>query len=214
MFYTAFCLLLASVGIGVAIFAVWGVFLLAPAFGLLETTPALLGLDSPHCLQFLSGVAVGAAAHHYRLRAKPTLLLWALGAVVAAVAFEVYGPLGQHTAVGRLTLGLASALLLATLVALENEGALRTPAWLARMGAVSYSIYLGHILFINITYRALLKAGLYHQLPEPLVLAMAILAALTATVLIGLYIELPLVKTLKAIGSAPAISTRAPSKSV
>jgi peptidoglycan/LPS O-acetylase OafA/YrhL len=118
-------------------------------------------------------------------------------AFFAAVIFEVYGPFDRHSEAGRIVLGLASAAVLATLVALENDNAIRTPQWLARLGSVSYSIYLGHILFINLTYMALLKAGLYHALPEVVVFMVAVGVALIATALIGFSVELPLVNALK-----------------
>lgn len=126
-----------------------------------------------------------------------TVLIVTLLAFAAAVVFELHGPYKRHSEQGRIVLGLASAAVLMTLVALENKKTLTTPDWLARIGSVSYSIYLGHIIFINLTYMALLKLGLYHSLPEVFVFATAVCVALGVTVLIGLYVELPLVLTLK-----------------
>jgi exopolysaccharide production protein ExoZ len=196
VFYLAFALLLVSARIGAGVFVAWGLFVLARALGLAQIDLPL-HLGNAHCLEFLFGVAVGASARRYVLRASPTLLIAVLVALVAAVVFEVYGPFGRHAAAGRLALGLASAGVLAGLVALEDSGALRPPAWLASMGSASYSIYLGHSLFINTTYVVLLKLGLYHALPEGLVFIVAVCAALSATYLIGIYVELPLVRALK-----------------
>jgi exopolysaccharide production protein ExoZ len=196
VFYVAFCLLLINARIGTGIFIAWGVYVLAHALDLVQFKLPLQ-LSNAHCLQFLCGVMVGAAARRHVMRASPSMLVAALLAFFAAVVFEVYGPFDRHSEEGRIALGLASAAVLATLVALENEQAIRTPVWLARLGSVSYSIYLGHILFINLTYMALLKAGLYHALPEVVVFMLAVGVALISTALIGLYVELPLVNALK-----------------
>jgi len=116
---------------------------------------------------------------------------------VLATLFEVYGPFERHSGPGRIALGLAAAFVLATLVGLERQQLLKTPAWLARMGSVSYTIYLGHILFINSTYMVLLKIGLYHALPESLVYVIAVTVALFGTILLGVFVELPMVGALK-----------------
>ena len=200
LFYVAFCLLLFNARLGAAVFITWGVAVLAVALGFISVQLPL-SLGSAHCLQFLFGVAVGAAARRYSLSATPAILAVVLVAFIAAVVFEVYGPVGRHSPAGRIMLGLASAAVLATLVALENKHMLHTPAWLARMGSVSYSIYLGHILFINTTYVILLKMNVYHALPEFMVFLTAIVVALSATTLIGLYVELPLVRSLRNYGS-------------
>lgn len=203
VFYLAFCLLLFNVRLGAALFLGWGALVLARALGWIELSlPFKLG--DAHCLEFLFGVAVGALARRRALNAPLWLLPAVLVLFVAAALFEVFGPFGRHAPAGRLALGLASAALLATLVALERGEALRTPIWLARIGSVSYSIYLGHILFINLTYMVLLKLGLYHRLPEALVYSIALAVALTATILIGLWIELPLVRALKDWRRSPA----------
>ena len=196
VFYAAFCALLANARAGVLLFVAWGGFVLARVAGLV-TADLPLNLGNPHCLQFLFGVAVGAAARRFRLRASAGVLVLAVCGWVAAVALESYGPFGRHAAAGRIALGLAAAVILAALVALENARAIRVPAWLARIGSVSYSIYLGHILFINLTYALLLKLGLYHKLPELLVYLIALSVALGATMLIGFRVELPLVRCLK-----------------
>ena len=196
LFYFAFCVLLVNLRIGTVVFVTWGGYVLARALGLVNVELPLR-LGNAHCLEFLFGVAVGMIARRYALRTTAATLTAILLLFVAAVVFEVYGPLGRHTDAGRIVLGLVSAMLLATLVAAENGRALRTPRWLARMGSVSYTIYLGHILFINLTYMALLKLGLYHALPEVMVFAIAVCVSLTATIMIGLYVELPLVRVLK-----------------
>ena len=196
VFYIAFCLLLVSARLGALVFGAWGLFVLARAFNLVHVELPL-SLGSAHCLQFLFGVAVGVAGRRYQMRAPVMALVPVLVAFIAAVVFEVYGPFDRHSAEGRIALGLTSAAILATLVALENGRQLHTPAWLAHMGSVSYSIYLLHGLVLNIAYMAMLKFGIYHALPEVLAFGIAVGAALAVTTLVGKVIELPLVDALK-----------------
>jgi len=196
VFYVAFCLLLISARIGAVVFGAWALVVLAKALGLFQADLPL-GLSNAHCLQFLMGVAVGMVARRVPLRAPLWLLLPVTLVFVGAVIFEVYGPFSRHGPEGRIALGLAAAAVLVTLVALEKNQSIYTPKWLAYMGSVSYSIYLGHIIFVNLTYSILLKIGMYHILPETIVMIVAIFFALSATTLIGRYVELPLVKILK-----------------
>lgn len=207
IFYTVFCILLVHARLGAAVFSAWALYIVAHALGWVGALP--LQLANPHCLQFLFGVAVGVLARRHPLKASKGALVAVILFAVAGVVFEVYGPYGKHSAIGRVVLGLASAAILATLVALENRRALVTPQWLYRMGSVSYSIYLGHIVFINLTFWMLARFGLYHALPEALVFTLAVAVALAATFVIGRVVELPLVGLLKdrcfgAAGEAPA----------
>lgn len=205
MFYTAFAFLFLGRRLGPVVFVIWGVLILGQTLGM----PGLdlpLNLGNAHCLQFLLGVGVGALARTHEIVASNRLLLIVLLVMPIAVLFELYGPFGRHAAEGRIALGLASAALIFCLVGLENHGAIRTPGWLADMGSVSYSIYLGHPLFINLSYMILLKLGLYHALPELGVFIFAVGVALAITVLIGRGIELPLVLVMRNAGRRPRVA--------
>lgn len=205
MFYTAFAVLFAGRRLGAVIFATWGGLILAQTLGM----PGLdlpLNLGNAHCLQFLLGVGVGVLARKHRIVASNRLFAAVLLLVPMAVLFELYGPFGRHAAEGRIALGLASAALIFCLLGFENRGAIRTPGWLASMGSVSYSIYLGHPLFINLSYMVLLKLGLYHALPEVAVFALAVGVALTVTISIGRMIELPLVSLMRNVWRRPRVA--------
>lgn len=196
IFYIVFCLILVNGKLGWAILSIWSVLLLGKVFGVFYfELPA--NLDNAHCLQFLIGVFIGYLARRFSFPVIPGGRILALFFMVAAILFEVYGPFHRHTAEGRLAMGLATAYVLVTLVALENAKLISTPAWLAEMGAVSYSIYLAHTLFINLIYMVLLKFGLYHALPEIFVFVTAIVVAVAITAFLGRYVELPMVSLLK-----------------
>lgn len=196
VFYLAFCLLLISARAGTLLFSVWGIFLLARAFGF-TAIELPLNLGNAHCIQFLIGVLVGVGTQRHRCQVPRKALAAALFLFAAAVVFEVYGPFGRHAPAGRIALGLASGAVLAVLVFLENARALSTPKWLARMGSVSYTIYLGHIMFIGVVYSALLKLGIYHSLPEAITYLLAVGIAISVTYTIGLFVEIPLVGLLR-----------------
>jgi peptidoglycan/LPS O-acetylase OafA/YrhL len=196
MFYLSFCLLLVNARAGTAVFAAWAVAVLVQSSGMVDLKlPASLG--NAHCLQFLLGVATGAAARRYQFGASHLALAAAVAALAVAAVLETWVLPGRHSALGRLMLGVASAALLAVLCGLERQRAIRTPGWLVFMGSTSYSIYLGHILFLVIAYAVLLRLGLYHRMPEWAVYCTGLASALAATMLIGRYVELPLVRALK-----------------
>lgn len=199
LFYLAFCILLANTRIGTLLFATWAAIVVGNALGIIHLLLPF-NLSNAHCFEFLIGVLVGVAARRYTLHTSRKILLVSLLLFIAATAFEVYGPLPRHSPEGRLVLGLASALILSALVGLERLQSICTPNWMARIGSASYSIYLGHILLISIFYMLLLKAGLYHELPEPILYFGAVAFALAGTFLIGIYVETPLVRSLKEAG--------------
>ncbi|WP_416761141.1 acyltransferase family protein [Roseateles sp. So40a] len=193
LFYLSFCALLLHLRAGLALYGLWAVLVVAQAFGALPGEPLPLKLGDPHCLQFLMGVAVGLIARRAALplwrhqRAAVALIF------VGAVLYERLGPSGAHAFGGRVALGLASALVLATLVAWERRAPVRVPAVLTQLGAASYSLYLGHCLLINIALALLVKAGIYRALPEALTFCFAVAFAVAGCWLIGRWIELPVV---------------------
>jgi len=204
LFYLSFCVLLLHLRGGLALYALWAALVVAQAFGQL---PAALPwkLGDPHCLQFLMGVATGLMARRATLPLVRGQWLLAAAAFVAAVLYERLGPQGPHAFGGRVALGLASALVLATLVAMERRRPVRVPALLVQLGAASYSLYLAHCLLINIVLASMAKVGLYHALPEALIFSIAVLAAVTGGWLIGRCLELPVVAWLRRRRSPPAV---------
>lgn len=196
MFYFVFCVLLLNVRVGTAIFVAWAAYIVAHALGWVSMELPF-NLGKIQCLQFLFGIVVALVVRRYSLRMSLWMLPAAVMAFALAVVVEMSGPWAPHSAPGAVLLGLGAAAVLLVLAGLERQKALRTPAWLVRMGAVSYSIYLGHILFINTTYWVLLKLRIYHALPEPVVYGVGVAVGIGCAMLIGRYVEMPLVNLLK-----------------
>jgi peptidoglycan/LPS O-acetylase OafA/YrhL len=145
------------------------------------------------------GVGVGLAVRRFRFKKIGWVaLVISVGCFAGAVVFErtVVVP---HQGAGRIALGLASAAILLCLVELERKEAIVTPRLLYLLGSVSYSVYLAHPIFINIIYSVLLKLGLYHRLPEFAIFLMGSLGSILFAVMIGLFVERPLVVRLKPV---------------
>ena len=216
LFYLAFCVVLLHRRLGLGLLAAWATYLLANIAGLV-TADLPLQLGNAHCLQFLLGVGVALLARSGALNgtlvASRATLIFAMASFAAAVVFEMTGPQGLHSDYGRLALGIASAMVLATLTALEQSAAtaplantnaaprtirpLACPTWLVKFGSASYSVYLAHILLASITYTVLLRLGLYHRLPELAAYGIALAVALGGATAIGYLVELPTVAWLK-----------------
>jgi exopolysaccharide production protein ExoZ len=200
MFYVLFAPLLANRRLGFMLLGGWAALILLR--WRMPSLPNAAGLLNAHSLQFLFGVVLGLSA---RQPWFPTLrsrwLLPALALLVASVWLEraVWTP---HSPAGRVALGLASAAVLGCLIGIErHDMLLRTPAWLAQLGAVSYSVYLGHITILGVVYMGLNQLGLYHRLPEWLVFVIGAGTALAVTVQIGLRVELPMIRRLRGLVS-------------
>lgn len=206
MFYATFCLLLLHRVVGFTAYVMWGVAVLVAAAQWLPAsfTPWVHSTLSAHCAQFLFGIVTAFAALRWQLRPRRWLLGAAVLAFAAAAALEQLGFVVAHGAAGRVLLGLASAALLFVMVNLERSGGMKAPPLLARLGAVSYSLYLAHCLLINIALMLLAKAGIYRSLPEAVVFAFAVTVAVVGSWWIGHKVELPMVGWLRQRASGRA----------
>ena len=154
----------------------------------------------PLTLEFIAGFLL-----HELMARQPSLrwVPWLATAALFAIAIALYQQLGvfhpsglaglYHAPERALLWGGFSVCLVAAAVRLEGAGK-RPLAWARRLGDASYSIYLGHILLIQLFLRAHASLGL-STWPKPL-LALLVLAAIV--VLLQLYylaIERPLYVT-------------------
>lgn len=193
LFYLMFALLILQRSLGLALLGTWGVLLAGRIAGW-HNLELPFNLGSAHCLQFLAGAVLGYALQ----RGEWKWPLWsfplACFGIVLATVFEVYGPYPRHSDAGRLALGLASVAMIASLVAAERAGRWGIPRAMVALGSVSYSVYLGHIVFINLTFMLLLKAGLYHRLPESMIFGLGVVVSVGVSTCIGLWVEKPMMR--------------------
>lgn len=133
-------------------------------------------------LEFLFGIFAGWCYLEGKMRRPWMLLLVAAACVVAFLAF------GSQDA--RALFGLGLAALLLPLVRLETEGGLRVPAFLVRMGAESYALYLLHLPILMVGVRV---CAALHVPPLAVVAALA-LAAVAASKLFYRFYERPILR--------------------
>lgn len=195
MFYFLFCAQLANRLIGGLLITAWAVAILYRIEGNDVVIPG--GLLSSHSLQFIMGITIGVAVRKWDFQyVNLKWLILACISFIGAIYLET-NLTTAHGDTGRIALGLTSSALLFCLVELEKKNKIKTPRLLYIFGSVSYSVYLSHIIFINVIYMVLLKTGLYHRLPEIFVFLIGVSGAIACAICIGFVVELPLVKKLK-----------------
>jgi exopolysaccharide production protein ExoZ len=130
---------------------------------------------------------------------------WAAGAVLFALAIAVYQRLGLfhpsglaglfHAPERAVLWGGFSVCLVAAAVRLERAG--RTPApWLTPLGDASYSIYLGHILLIQLFLQLDARVGEV-SLPKSLAFAAVFVSLVLLLWLYYRWVERPLYSTVR-----------------
>lgn len=111
---------------------------------------------NPILLEFAFGVIVGAIYRYCRL---PTPLLTAI-ALLSSAALGWQLSFRISPAHGFAGWGITVAPLFLSLLMLEKNSAMRTPAWLAWIGNLSYSLYLAHLVVINVVTATMFELGL------------------------------------------------------
>jgi len=151
-FYAMFVPLLFSRRIGVGVLGLWLALILLfhQSRGAGGATFFSVAFDLLN-LEFFMGMAVALLWRRLSLRAA----IAALGLGLAAL---VLGAMSAHRGwidgyLPSFCFGLASALLLLGLVALEGLGKLRAPGWLSRLGDASYTTYLLHTTILSLLLR-------------------------------------------------------------
>ncbi len=111
---------------------------------------------SPFCLEFLAGCLL--AAGYRRVRPAP---LWLLGGFLVLLAAGVYVQeavvmeslaKGFHRPYRVLLFGGAAFFLVWAMLAWEQQGRIWAPGYGVFLGAISYSLYLCHIIFLDLVY--------------------------------------------------------------
>jgi exopolysaccharide production protein ExoZ len=136
-------------------------------------------LGSPLSLEFILGCFVAkiiySGFHKYAATAGVVST-----ACILLGAFAVASHPDEHVSPWErfFVFGIPFAVLTYALVVLEQDGELRPPAWLAKIGDFSYSLYLIHMIPIGVLSRILPKQSSFFRFANPLIM-------LCATVLAG-----------------------------
>jgi exopolysaccharide production protein ExoZ len=175
----------------------WAVLL--PALNLLvggESHSAWINLVvSPLSLEFILGCFVGKIIYSGLSKYAAAAGLVSAACILAG-AFAVVGYPEEHVSPWErfLVFGIPFAMLTYAMVVLEQEGRLRPPSWLAKIGDLSYSLYLIHMIPIGVLSRILPKQSSLFRVANPLIM-------LCVTVLAGAVcyyaLEKPLMQLVK-----------------
>jgi|HubBroStandDraft_1064217.scaffolds.fasta_scaffold00053_30 exopolysaccharide production protein ExoZ len=138
-------------------------------------------LTSPYHLEFAAGVLV-AALFRSRPPAQrlPMVLLAAAGGSVFSLATLSMSATSvlETPLVGRLVFGLASAAIILGCTRLEAIGAIRVSTQLQTLGAMSYSLYLTHVVTESLFIRFAMKIPEAVRTPETVAILISLAGGL------------------------------------
>jgi exopolysaccharide production protein ExoZ len=196
VFYAVFAMLIVSRGVGLALLAVWFVWIVSVALGF-DSTGVPGSLCGIYGLEFFMGM--GAAQLLNQGRVPAPLLLAAAGLALFAITMvlESGGVLNGFGNTARLTYGLPAALLVLGVAAAEQAGQLRVPSWLRTLGGASYSIYLFQFVFIGIVWQGWLKIGLDHYASNLTCFLVLASSALAGGILAARLVEQPMLQLMR-----------------
>ena len=196
VFYALFAVLIAHRSAGRGVMALWLAWIAMGVAGVVFTNipGSLYGIYN---LEFFFGMA----AAHLLARHRVPRPRWVLGAGLmlfgACCALESAGPLDGQSGWARLAYGIPAALIILGLVESERQGLLAVPRALKALGSASYSIYLFQFVFIGLTWRAWLAAGLDHRLPHGAAFPVLAGAGVAGGIVMSRLVEYPLMRLIR-----------------
>lgn len=195
-FYLAFALLIASRRLGLALFALWFLWVIGQTAGLIPAL-ALPRLGGAANLEFLAGMVAALVVAKGRMRAPLAIAVIGGAGFLVAGLLEATGRMDGHGDLARFAYGLPSALMIAGLAGWEGRRPRAMPAALVTLGEASYSLYLFHLLGIGIAWQIWRRLGL-DAAAYPLACFVALAAG---AILLGLaahrWVEAPLMARLR-----------------
>jgi exopolysaccharide production protein ExoZ len=159
-----------------------------------ESWTATTKLLDPLLLEFVFGMLIGVAALNRRVLPFRLALALAVLCVAALLSTEVLG--NDARAIRLFVWGIPAALLLRSVVSLEDWLRSRPVQWLVVLGAWSYSLYLSHGFVVDFAWVAAAKLHLAHGLLIYVIYAAAFCACIAAAGVIHRTIELPMTRAL------------------
>lgn len=201
LFYALFAVALVRRGLAPIVLAAWVVLIGATQLGFLDLSarPALRVVSSTYNLQFLMGMAAAFILRRSRVPAAGTVATVGALAFAAVGLAEVRGLVDGYGDLARLLYGAAAFLVVLGLVERERSAGLRVPALLGALGKASYSIYLGHLLAIGVTWKVLERLGWTERLPASALILILLVAGLAGGVLLSVMIEYPIMARARAL---------------
>lgn len=205
--------------IGPFVLAAWvGATALWTLTGLHVDVPGLAGVVVNHVLnpfnfEFCAGLLAGAVFRRVRGGVAVGGALAAAGLAVIAWRMSIDGwglHYGPHYA--RLVYGAGYAAVLLGLSVLERAGALSFRGWWGRLavaaGAVSYPLYLCHLLVIDFVADRLVEAGLPGRLGAGGVFAAFVLSSVLVGAALAYLVDRPIQTALRGLGGRFSAGSR------
>lgn len=162
-----------------------------------STWPAFTLLATPLLLEFLGGVVIGVAIMRgFRMRQRWGLALAALGLFLILLT-PIGGPVLRS-----VTWGVPALLIVLGITSVEDRFGIFWPQWTLVLGDASYSLYLCHILVLNLIARAfeywhLVMYGFGRRRGEVLLTVCCLAVALPVSVVLYKTVEKPLTNLLR-----------------
>ncbi|WP_423822528.1 acyltransferase [Salinisphaera sp. SPP-AMP-43] len=193
LFYLLFALLILNRWVGTPVLFVWLAAVVANNYlGLLHIeSPVIL---SAFNIEFFMGMVCAYLLSLFELKYGFYILLAGVLAFGAVAYSEVSGLIDGYGAMARIYYGVASMLLITGMVSWERQGTVYIPRLGKLLGRSSFSIYLSHLFFAGIVYKALAVAGVLAILPYYVGALLVISLVLGLAVLCSVCIELPLTR--------------------
>jgi len=155
--------------------------------------PAVMALANPLVLEFALGMATARLFMNGRLALKPWVAVMALA---LGAAYLCFGPRPDYWSRPVLW-GGAAALVLASALALEPFVTGRMARYLSLLGEASYALYLVHGFVLQLAGVAAGRLHLHGPALETAFIAVSLTVSIAAAVVVHLYVERPLTKSLR-----------------
>jgi peptidoglycan/LPS O-acetylase OafA/YrhL len=195
-FYILFATLILSKRIGLFVFLIWMLLVIAQAINPFPIPYVPKFILSLYNLQFLFGILTAIAIRHSIIKTKLNLVTIGCFALITAGLLENLGIVDGYGNSMILIYGAGAALLIAG-CATGEKSQTNIPKWLKLLGSASYSIYLFQFVFIGIAWKAIETLGLSQQsYSTPIFLTLS-LSGIIGGAVISKTIEYPIMNMIR-----------------
>lgn len=195
LFYGLFAILILNRRIGAIVLGLW--FAGCAIATVIHPPFPLSFVFAPLNLLFLIGIAGAFIIRRRDVHRPAFTLAIGLATFLGAGAYELVSGLTDWVILGY---GLGAGLGVVGAVWMERQGRLTCPAWLAKLGDASYSIYLVHLPVLSLLTKIAFALGLASVFPLPAAFGLLFLISISAGLVFHHLIERPLLARLKPPG--------------